>query len=125
MIIKQAIDGLNTRKGEVQDQGENIKKQICGYAQQLINQIKDLENMLLQQVDKVVRQKSDLLIKQKQEAETFLNQLETCEAEVEERLQERRKEEILRKKESIQRKMKMSTEQTKPEVFSSIEKANI
>ena len=81
--------------------------------------------MLLQQVDKVVRQKSDLLIKQKQEAETFLNQLEICEAEVEERLQERRKEEILRKKESIQCKMKMSTEQTKPEVFRPIEKANI
>ena len=125
LIIKQAIDGLDTRKGEVQDQGDNIKKQICDYAQHLINQIKDSENMLLQQVDKVVRQKSDLLIKQKEEAKTFLNQLETCETEVEECLQEWRKEEILRKKESIQHKLKMSTEQTKPEVFSPIEKANM
>ena len=81
-----ALTNLITREREGTKQGEDVKKEIHTHAQLIINLVQQSERQLVQQIDTAVQQKIQLLTKQREQAETVLNQLKGCEEFVEQSL---------------------------------------
>ena len=123
--INTAVTNLITREREVTKQGEDVKNEIHTQAQLIINLVQQSERQLVQQVDTAVQQKIQLLTKQKEEAETVLNQLKSCEEFVEQSLKVGTQQQILREKQNMVRVMATVIQDVNPVVFQPIEEANI
>ena len=123
--INAALTNLITREREITKQGEDVKKDIHTQAQLLIKCIQESERQLVQQVDTAVQQKIQLLTKQKEQAETNLNQLKGCEELVEHSLKIGSQQQVLREKQSMVQIMTTVSEDVNPVVFQPIEEANI
>ena len=123
--INTAVTNLITREREVTTQGEEVKKKIHTQAQLIINLVQQSEKELVQQVDTTVQQKTQLLTKQKEEAETMLNQLKGCEDFVEQSLKVGSQQQVLREKQNMVQIMTIVNQDVNPVVFQPIEEANI
>ena len=123
--VNTAVTNLITREREVTKQGENVKKQIHTQSQLIINLVQQSERQLVQQVDTVVQQKIQLLTKQREEAETVLKQLKSCEEFVEQSLKVGTQQQILREKQNMVQVMTTVNQDVNPVVFQPIEEANI
>ena len=123
--INTAVTKLITREREVTKQGEDVKKEIHTQAQLIIDLVQQSERQLFQQVDTAVQQKIQLLTKQREEAETVLNQLKGCEEFVEQSLKVGSQQQILREKQNMVQVMTTVNQDVNPVVFQPIEEANI
>ena len=123
--INTAVTNFITREREVTKQGEDVKKEIHTQAQLIINLVQQSERQLVQQVDTAVQQKIQLLTKQREEAETVLNQLKGCKEFVEQSLKVGTQQQILREKQNMVRVMATVNQDVNPVVFQPIEVANI
>ena len=120
-----ALTNLITREKEVTKQGEDVKKEIHTQAQLITNIVQQSERQLVQQVDTAVQQKIQLLMKQREEAETVLNQLKGCEEFVEQSMKVRSQQQILREKQSLVQVMATVNQDVNPVVYQPIEAANV
>ena len=120
-----AVTNLITREREVTTQGEEVKNEIHTQAQLIINLVQRSERQLVQQVDTAVQQKTQLLAKQREEAETILNQLKGCEEFVEQSLKVGSQQQVLREKQNMIQIMTTVNQDVNPVVFQPIEEANI
>ena len=123
--INTAVTNLITREREVTTQGEEVKKEIHTQAQLIINLVQRSERQLVQEVDTAVKQKTQLLTKQREEAETILNQLKGCEEFVEQSLKVGSQQQVLREKQNMLQVMMIVNQDVNPVVFQPIEEANI
>ena len=123
--INTAVTNLITREREVTTQGEEVKKEIHTQAQLIINLVQRSERQLVQQVDTAVQQKTQLLAKQREEAETILNQLKGCEEFVEQSLKVGSQQQVLREKQNMIQIMTIVNQDVNPVIFQPIEEANI
>ena len=123
--INTAVTNLITREREVTTQGEEVKKEIHTQAQLIINLVQRSERQLVQQVDTAVQQKTQLLTKQREEAQTILNQLKGCEEFVEQSLKVGSQQQVLREKQNMVQVMTIVNQDVNPVVFQPIEEANI
>ena len=123
--VNTAVTNLITREREVTKQGEDVKKQIHTQSQLIVNLVQQSERQLVQQVDTAVQQKIQLLIKQREEAETVLKQLKGCEEFVEQSLKVGSQQQILREKQNMVQVMTTVNQDVNPVVFQPIEEANI
>ena len=123
--VNTAVSNLITRKREVTQQGEDVKKDIHTQARLIINLVQQSERQLVQQVDTAVQQKIQLLTKQREEAETVLNQLKCCEEFVVQSLKVGTQQQILREKQNMVQVMTTVNQDVNPVVFQPIEEANI
>ena len=120
-----ALTNLITREKEVTKQGEDVKKEIHTQARLITNIVQQSERQLVQQVDTAVQQKIQLLMKQREEAETVLNQLKGCEEFVEQSMKVRSQQQILREKQSLVQVMATVNQDVNPVVYQPIEAANV
>ena len=123
--MNTAVTNLITREREVTTQGEDVKKEIHTQAQLIINLVQQSERQLVQQVDTTVQQKTQLLTKQREEAETILKQLKGCEEFVEQSLKVGSQQQVLREKQNMVQVMTTVNQDVNPVVFQPIEEANI
>ena len=123
--ISTAVTNLINRKREVTKQGEDVKKEIHAQAQLIINLVQQSERQLVQQVDTAVQLKTQLLTKQREEAEIVLNQLKGCEEFVEQSLKVGSQQQVLREKQNMVQLMTTVNQGVNPVVFQPIEGANI
>ena len=115
--INTAVTNLITREREVTTQGEEVKNEIHTQAQLIINLVQRSERQLVQQVDTAVQQKTQLLAKQREEAETILNQLKVCEEFVEQSLKVGSQQQVLREKQNMIQIMTIVNQDVNPVVF--------
>ena len=73
--VQRAKKELADRDKEIKEQGVKVNKEIYAHTQRLINQLMESQSKLLEQVDKVVRDKVGLLARQSGEAERVERQL--------------------------------------------------
>ena len=131
--INIAVTNLITREREVTTQGEMVKKEIHTQAQLVINVVQQSERQLVeqserqlvQQVNTAVQQKTQLLTKQREEAETILCRLKDCEDLVKQHLKVGSQQQILREKQNMVQVMTTVNQVANPVVFQPIEEANI
>ena len=122
--VDVAITGLTEREMEVEKQGEDVKEDILTHAQQLIDQVQMAKRHLLEQVETVVQEKVSILLKEREQAETFRSQLKECEELIERSLKEWSHQQILMKKRRMLDEMKRASRIFEPRVFQPIEKAD-
>ena len=123
--INAALTNLITREREITKQGEDVKKEIHTHAQLIINLIQQSERQLVQQVDSAVQHKIQLLTKQREVAETVLNQLKGCEEILEQSLKIGSQQQVLREKQSMLQIMTTVNHDVNPVAFQPIEEINI
>ena len=123
--INTALTNLIIREREVTKQGEDVKKEIHTQATLITNIVQQSERQLVQQVDTAVQQKIQLLMKQKEEAETVLNKLKGCEEFVEQSMKIGSQQQILREKQSLIQIMATVNQDVNPVVYQPIEAANV
>ena len=119
------MTNLITQEREITKQGEDVKKEIHTHAQLIINLIQQSERQLVQQVDTTVQHKIQLLTKQREEAETVLNQLKGCEEILEQSLKIRSQQPVLMEKQSLIQIMTTVNQDVNSLVFQPIEETNI
>ena len=108
--ISTAVTNLINQVREVKKQGEDVKKEIH-------TQFQILERRLVQQVDTAVQQKLQLITNQREEAETVLKQLKSCEEFVEQSLKLGSQQQVLRDKQSMIQVMIIVNQDVNPVVF--------
>ena len=99
-----------TREREVLEHGKQLREQINTHAQQIIDQVQGSRTHLLQQVDTIVQQKTQVLTAQRQQAQKIHTQLETCQEMIEHRLNEFNQLQILTEKHTMMDQMDTATQ---------------
>ena len=122
--LNTTVTALVTRERDVIQQGEQIKEQIHTHAQKLIDKVQMSERNLLQQVDTVVKQKRQLLAKQREQAKRAQTQLKSCQEGVQKILKEFSQLQVMMEKENTLHKMKTVSQHIDPTVFQPIEEAD-
>ena len=120
-----AVTNLSQREREIIEQGENIKEEINSHAQKLFDLVQTSRRQLVHQADAVLQHKSQLIARQREQAEKVLYQLRTCEELIKQRLKEWSQKQILTEEERIKSQMKMAVELTETEVFQPMEEADM
>ena len=123
--INTAVTNLISREKKITKQGEDVKKEIHTQAQLIINLVQQSERQLVQQVDTAVQLKTQLLTKQREEAELVLNQLKGCEEFVEQSLKVGSQQQVLREKQNMIEVMTTVNQGVNPIVFQPIEEPNV
>ena len=123
--INTAVTQLDTTEREVIEQGEQLQKQINTHAQQIIDQVKRTRQHLSQQLHNIVKQKTQLLAAQRQQAQRLHTQLNTCQEMIEHSLKEWTPPQILTEKHTMINEMNTTTQHVDPTVFQPIENANM
>ena len=123
--INTAVTNLINREKEITKHGEDVKKEIRIQAQEILNLVQQSERQLVQQVDNAIQLKTQLLTKQREEAELVLNQLKCCEEFVEQSLKVGSQQHILREKQNMIQVMTRINQGVNPIVFQPIEEANV
>ena len=123
--INTAVTQLDTTEREVIEQGEQLQKQINTHAQRIIEQVQRSRQHLSQQLHNIVKQKTQLLAAQRQQAQRLHTQLNTCQEMIEHSLQEWTPPQILTEKHTMINQMNTTTQHVDPTVFHPIENANM
>ena len=123
--ISTAVTNLINQRREVTKQGEYVKNEIHRQAELIINLVEQSERQLVRQVDTAVQLKTQLLTKQREEAEIVLNQLKGCEEFVEQSLKVGSQQQVLREKQNMIEVMTTVNQGVNPVVFQPIEETNV
>ena len=123
--INTAVTQLDATEREVIEQGEQLQEQINTHAQQIIDQVQRSRQHLSQQLHNIVKQKTQLLTAQRQQAQRLHTQLNTCQEMIEHSLQESTPQQILTEKHTIINQMNTTTQHVDPTEFQPIENANM
>ena len=119
--INTMVTQLDTTEREVIEQGEQIQEQINTHAQHMIDQVQSSRQQLSQQLHNIVKQKTQLLAAQKQQAQLIHTQLNTCQDMIDHNLKEWTKQQILTEKHRLINQMNTATQHVDPTVFQPIE----
>ena len=119
--LNTALTQLDTTDREVIEQGEQLQEQINTHAQQIIDQVQRSRQHLLQQLHNIVKQKTQLLTAQRQQAQRLHTQLNTCQEMIEHSLKEWTEQQILTEKHTMINEMNTATQHVDPTVFQPIE----
>ena len=123
--LNTAVTQLDTTEMEVVEQGEQLQEQINTHAQQIIDQVERSRQHLSQQLHNIVKQKTQLLAAQRQQAQRLHTQLDTCQEMIEHSLKELTEQQILTEKHTMINEMNTTTQHVDPTVFQPIENADI
>ena len=123
--LNTAVTQLDTTEKEVIEQGEQLQEQINTHAQQIIDQVQRSRQHLSQQLHNIVKQKTQLLAAQRQQAQRLHTQLNTCQEMIERSLKEWTQQQILTEKHTMINEMNTATQHVDPTVFQPIESANV
>ena len=123
--INTAITHLGTTERDVMAIAEQIQQQISKHAQHVIIHVQKSHELLSQQLNNIVKQKTQLLTTQKQQAQILNTQLKTCQEMVEHSLKEWSRQQILTEKHTMISQMNTAIDHVDPTVFQPIENANI
>ncbi len=116
---------LDTTERKVIEQGEQIQEQINTHAQHMTEQVERSRECLSQQLHNIVKQKTQSLAAQKQQAQKLHTQLNTCQDMIDHNLKEWTQLQILTEKHTMINQMNTATEHVDPTVFQPIEKADM
>ena len=119
--LNTALTQLDTTDREVIEQGEQLQEQINTHAQQIIDQVQRSRQHLSQQLHNIVKQKTQLLATQRQQAQRLHTQLNTCQEMIEHSLKEWNELQILTEKHTMINEMNTTTQHVDPTVFQPIE----
>ena len=123
--VNTAVTAIVTREREVVQQGEEVKEQIHTHARQLINKVHRSKRCLLRQVDTLVKQKRNLLSKQREQAEGLYTQLKRCEENVKQSLNEWSQLQVMMEKQQMLYQMKIVGQNVESTELYPVEKADI
>ena len=123
--LNTAVTHLDTTERKVIEKGEQLQEQINTHAQQIIDQVQRSCQHLSQQLHNIVKQKTQLLAAQRQQAQRLHTQLNTCQEMIEHSLKEWTEQQILTEKHTMINEMNTATQHVDPTVFQPIENANI
>ena len=123
--LNTAVTQLDTTEREVIEQGEQLQEQINTHAQQIIDQVQRSRQHLSQQLHNIVKQKTQLLAAQRQQAQRLHTQLNTCQEMIEHSLKEWTEQQILTEKHTMINKMNTTTQHVDPTVFRPLENAEM
>ena len=123
--LNTAVTQLDTTEREVIEQGEQLQEQINTHAQQIIDQVQRSRQHLSQQLHNIVKQKTQLLAAQRQQAQRLHTQLNTCQEMIEHSLKEWTQQQILTEKHTMINEMNTTTQNVDPKVFRPIENADM
>ncbi len=123
--IKTMVIQLDTTERKVIEQGEQLQEQINTHAQYMTEQVERSRECLSQQLHNIVKQKTQLLAAQKQQAQILNTQLNTCQEMIEHSLKEWTQLHILTEKHTMINQMNTATQHVDPTVFQPIEHANM
>ena len=123
--INTMVTQLDTTEREVIEQGEQIQEKINTHAQHMIDQVQISRQDLSQQLQNIVKQKTQLLTAQKQQAQILNTQLNTCQKMIDHSLKEWTRQQVLTEKHTLINQMKTATQHVDPTVFQPIETADM
>ena len=123
--LNTAVTHLDTTERKVIEKGEQLQEQINTHAQQIIDQVQRSRQHLSQQLHNIVKQKTQLLATQRQQAQRLHTQLNTCEEMIEHSLKEWTEQQILTEKHTMINEMNTATQHVDPTVFQPIENDEI
>ena len=123
--LNTAVTHLDTSERKVIEKGEQLQEQINTHAQQIIDQVQRSRQHLSQQLHNIVKQKTQLLAAQRQQAQRLHTQLNTCQEMIEHSLKEWTEQQILTEKHTMINKMNTTTQHVDPTVFQPIENDEI
>ena len=119
--LNTAVTHLDTTERKVIEKGEQLQEQINTHAQQIIDQVQRSCQHLSQQLHNIVKQKTQLLAAQRQQAQRLHTQLNTCQEMIEHSLKEWTEQQILAEKHTMINEMNTTTQHVDPTVFQAIE----
>ena len=123
--LNTAVTHLDATERKVIEKGEQLQEQIKTHAKQIIDQVQRSRQHLSQQLHNIVKQKTQLLAAQRQQAQRLHTQLNTCQEMIEHSLKEWTEQQILTEKHTMINKMNTATQHVDPTVFQSIENADM
>ena len=123
--LNTAVSHLDTTERKVIEKEEQLQEQINTRAQQIIDQVQRSRQHLSQQLHNIVKQKTQLLATQRQQAQRLHTQLNTCQEMIEHSLKELTEQQILTEKHTMINELNTATQHVDPTVFQPIENANI
>ena len=123
--LNTAVTHLDTSERKVIEKGEQLQEQINTHAQQIIDQVQRSRQHLSQQLHNIVKQKTQLLAAQRQQAQKLHTQLNTCQEMIEHSLKEWTEQQILTEKHTMINEMNTTTQHVDPTVFQPIENDEI
>ncbi len=107
------------------EQGEQIQEKKNTHAQHIIDKVLQSRECLSQQLHNIVKQKTQLLAAQKQQAQKLHTQLNTCQEMIDHSLKEWTKQQILTQKHTLINEMNTATQHVDPTVFQPLENADM
>ena len=119
--LNTAVTHLDATKWKVKEKGEQLQKQINTHAQQIIDQVQRSRQHLSQQLQNIVKQKTQLLTTQRLHAQRLHAQLNTCQEMIEHSLKEWTQPQILAEKHTMINEMNTTTQHVDPTVFQPID----
>ena len=125
ITTSKALKALITREGEVTKQVKETILNIRNHASSIIELVQEVESQLVSEVGSVLQHKMQLLGQQKQEMETGLLQLKSCQTYIEQCLTVGSQRQILLEKQKLIQHMEVVNKEIDPNVFQPIEEANI
>ena len=123
--LNTVVTHLDTTERKVIEKGEQLQEQINTHAQQIIDQVQRSHQHLSQQLHNIVKQKTQLLATQRQQAQRLHTQLNTCQEMIEHSLKEWTEQQILTEKHTVINKMNTATQHVDPTLFQPIENADM
>ena len=123
--LNTAVTRLDATERKVIEKGEQLQEQINTHAQQIIDQVQRSRQHLSQQLHNIVKQKTQLLAAQRQQAQRLHTQLNTCQEMIEHSLKEWTEQQILTEKHTMINEMNTTTQHVDPTVFQPIENAEM
>ena len=123
--LNTAVTHLDATEREVIEKGEQLQEQINTHAQQIIDQVQRSRQHLSQQLHNIVKQKTQLLATQRQQAQRLHTQLNTCQEMIEHSLKEWTEQQILTEKHTMINEMNTTTQNVDPTMFLPIENADM
>ncbi len=123
--LNTAVTQLDTTEKEVIEQVEQLQEQINTHARYMIVQVEKSREQLSQQLHNIVKQKTQSLAAQKQQAQRLNAQLNKCQEMIEHNLKEWTQLQILAEEGIMINQMHTSIQYVDPTEFQPIEKADI
>ena len=123
--LNTAVTHLDATERKVIEKGEQLQEQINTHAQQIIDQVQRSRQHLSQQLHNIVKQKTQLLATQRQQAQRLHSQLNTCQEMIERSLKEWTEQQILTEKHTMINEINTTTQHVDPTVFQPIENDEI
>ena len=119
------IKALSQSKIKVVDSGKVAKQDVSSFVQSLIELLKESQSERIENIDRILEIKLQLLAQQKKEAEIALQQLQSCAEYVEQCLQHGSHQQVLLEESKMVARMKQLNEQIDPSIFKPEEKADV